>query len=64
MNTHAAGAATARSAPLSWLFWLGNAVSVASRWCFRKVCPEKQTLSRAQEKQRRKALVRELQNRK
>jgi hypothetical protein len=59
-----ADAAKPRSAPVSWLLWLGKLALVAPVWCFRIFFPEKKPLSRAQEKQRRKAMVRELKNRK
>jgi hypothetical protein len=54
-----AGVDNRRPAPISWLFWVANAVAVAWSWCFRRGQVEKKTLSRAEEKQRRKALVRE-----
>jgi hypothetical protein len=51
-----------QSVYLSWLFWLGNAVVIGSLWCLRWVWAEKEkkSLTRAEEKQRRKALVRDL----
>jgi hypothetical protein len=68
MSIQTAGATKARSAPVSWLFWAANVLVVASLWCFHWVWKEKdpgtaKKLSRAEEKQRRKALVREMQKR-
>lgn len=49
-----------RSRPVSWLVGLGTAAIAAAISCFRKLAGEKKILSRSQEKQRRKALIRKL----
>jgi len=64
MTTPSADVAKPRSAPLSWLLWLGGVVLPACLWCFRKFVREKNPPSRSEEKQRRKALVREFRSRK
>jgi len=59
MTTRPAGIQRPCSIPVSWLLGLGTAVAAAAVWCFRKLVPEKKPLSRSQEKQRRKELVRQ-----
>ena len=68
MTIHSAGAANARSAPFSWLLKVGNAVMIAAFWCYHLVWTGNKPAaakkrSRSEEKQRRKALVREMQKR-
>ena len=58
MTIQPAGIKRPRSLPVSWLVGLGTAMIAAAVWCFRKFAGEKKPLSRAQEKQRRKELVR------
>ena len=53
-----------RSLPAAWVFWLSGVIGVGALWCFRKVIARKRKLSRAEEKQRRKARVREAMIRK
>jgi len=48
-----------RSAPVTWIWWIGSTAAILTLWCFRKIIGEKKPLTRAQEKQRRKALVRQ-----
>jgi len=54
-----------RSPPLSWIVWAASMTVVAVTWVFKRGHrqPEK-VLTRAEEKQRRKALVREHRRRK
>ena len=48
----------ARSALVSWVALVAGAVVAASVWIYRRFAGEPKVLTRAQEKQRRKALIR------
>ena len=49
---------TARAALASWVALVGGALVAASGWIYRRFAGEPKVLTRAQEKQRRKALIR------
>lgn len=48
----------ARSALASWVAVIGGALVAASVWIYRRFAGKPKVLTRAQEKQRRKALIR------
>jgi hypothetical protein len=50
---------TARAALASWVALVGGALVAASVWIYRRFAGEPKVLTRAQEKQRRKALIRD-----
>lgn len=47
-----------RSALASWVTLIGGAIAAASVWIYRRFTGEPKVLTRAQEKKRRKALIR------
>ncbi|HEY8751768.1 MAG TPA: hypothetical protein VIM11_27555 [Tepidisphaeraceae bacterium] len=48
-----------RSAPIAWMIWAGSTAYLALNWVLRRGTAKNKVLTRAQEKQRRKELVRE-----
>ena len=46
-----------RAAPLSWIYYGWAAIVAAAHWLHSKLVGQKSPLSRAEEKERRKALI-------
>jgi len=58
MTTLSTVPAKHRSRPVAWIIWAAGMTALAVGWIFRRGRQPEKALSRAEEKQRRKALVR------